>query len=132
VGVSELWTPPGARPARWARLRAGSKKLSDGRVLYDMGPFQNAFVQGGRWFETDDGQRVIASEDPTSAFGPLLHVSTSRRDRDPTWDEIRMVRDAFFGDDIDAMMVLPRAEDYVNFHPHTFHLWQTPVVWGMQ
>ena len=42
-----------------------------------------------------------------------------------------MVRDAFYPDDVDVMMILPRAMDYVNVHEHVFHLQQTPVVWGI-
>jgi len=30
------------------------------------------------------------------------------------------------------MMMLPREADYVNLHPHTFHLVQTPERWGLQ
>lgn len=78
-----------------------------------------------------DGLRVMASMDHTPRWGPLLHVSLSHRGSDPTWVEIRQVKDAFFGDQVDAMMVLPRAEDYVNHHPHTFHLWQCPEGWRL-
>jgi len=75
--------------------------------------------------------RVIATLDDTP-HGQLLHVSLSLRGRNPDWETIRAVRDAFYPDTIDVMMVLPRAEDYVNLHAHTFHLWQTPTTWGLR
>jgi hypothetical protein len=132
--MGELWTPPGARPGRWESLRHGDKALDDGRILRDFGPISmrsGRSTAEGRIWETDDGQRVIATVDQTP-LGDLLHVSTSFPDRDPSWQEILDVRYAFYGDDIDVMMVLPRRMDYVNVHKHTFHLQQTPSVWGMQ
>lgn len=76
--------------------------------------------------------RVIASMDRTDAYGPLYHVSLSHPDHLPDWETVRLVRDAYFPADVDVMMVLPRKVDYVNVHEWTFHLWQTPTVWGMQ
>jgi hypothetical protein len=74
---------------------------------------------------------VIASVDATH-HGELAHVSISHRYRDPTWDEIRQVRDRFFPPNVDVMMVLPKVQDYVNLHPHCFHLYQTPSDWDIQ
>lgn len=92
-----------------------------------------------------DGLRVLASIDVTPRWsasgartsGPLLHVSLSRRDRDVAWSEIRQVKAAFFGDAVDAMMVLPRAEDYIAGVPgwedsNVFHVWQCPEGWRLQ
>lgn len=81
------------------------------------------------WVSLDD-MRVIASLDETP-HGKLLHVSLSYLDKDPSWAEIRAVRDAFFPADVDAMMMLPQAQDYVNVHQHAFHIWQTPTEWGV-
>ena len=100
---------------------------------------QEAIEIGGYWIENplppetpgDIGLKVLASVERTP-HGTLLHVSTSYDNRDPDWYEIRAIREAFFPLDLDAMMVLPRAEDYVNIHHHTFHLWQTPSEWGMR
>lgn len=99
----------------------------DRRVL----AYQGAHSVIGDWWATHDGLRVIASLDDTP-HGLLLHVSMSYAHKNPKWSEIRAIKDAFFGDAVDAMMVLPRAVDYVNVHEHTFHLWQTPTAWGLQ
>jgi hypothetical protein len=77
------------------------------------------------------GLKVIATIDPTH-HGELVHVSISHRDRFPTWDEITSLRHAFYASDVDVMMVLPRASDYVNVHENCFHLYQTPTAWGIQ
>jgi len=64
------------------------------------------------------------------------HVSVSRPDRTPTWDEMCEVKDLFFGPDEWGLQYHPAASDYVNFHPHCLHLWQpidaqvlTPPAW---
>lgn len=76
--------------------------------------------------------RVIASVVDAGTHGShQLHISVSRPDRDPTWSEIKAVRGAFFPPDIDAVMILPREEDYVNEHEHTFHVWQCPTDWKL-
>lgn len=130
--MGELYLPPGARPRRWARVEAGNKAL-DGRVLNDYGPIglPSPHVGQARAWQTADRLRVIASVDQTP-HGDLLHVSVSYRDRDPSWKELVAVKLAFFGDDVDAMMLCPSKEDYVNVHEHTFHWYQTPVTWGIQ
>ena len=79
-----------------------------------------------------NGLTVIVSYDRTPRWGPLLHASISHHKRDPFWHEIKAMRQAFFPADIDVMMVLPQAGDYVNVHEHCFHLWQTPQEWGLQ
>lgn len=52
-----------------------------------------------------------------------LHASISHAKRYPTWNEIKAVRDWAFPSDMEVVMVLPRAMDYVNIHQTTFHLW---------
>lgn len=130
--MSDLWLPPGAPVRKRAELPARDIALADGRRLLRQAlprPIP-ATAAAGAW-TCADGLKVIASMDETP-HGTLLHVSISYADRDPSWTDIRQVRDAFFPQSVDTMMVLPRAEDYVNCHEHCFHLWQTPVVWGLQ
>lgn len=76
------------------------------------------------------GLKVICTIDLTDRFGPLMHVSCSYADHDPSWEVIKALREVFFDPDEDVMMVLPRRADYVNVHPHTFHLVRTPTEWG--
>lgn len=91
----------------------------------------NDGVMGSAAYDGPNGVKVIVSLDRTPKWGPLLHASISHRRRDPYWHEIKAMRETFFPADIDAMMVLPKAEDYVNVHEHCFHLWQTPQSWGL-
>jgi hypothetical protein len=52
-----------------------------------------------------------------------IHISVSHRDRIPTWDELRHVKDWMIGKDKLAIQVLPPDDQYVNIHPRTLHLW---------
>lgn len=52
-----------------------------------------------------------------------LHVSCSHAKRIPTWEEFRIAKDVFVGQDRLALQVLPRQRDYVNINPRVLHLW---------
>lgn len=123
-----LFTPDGKIVEDRATLPAGDLRLSDGRLLRLQGPGP---MPGTLWWQTPNGLRVLASRDSTQ-HGMLLHVSISYKNRNPSWDDIKAVRAAFYPGNIDVMMMLPKEEDYVNLHEHVFHLWQTPVSWGIQ
>jgi hypothetical protein len=82
-----------------------------------------------------DGLVVLVSIDAHPFFGSLLHVSISYAKRDPKWQTLYQVKRAFFGDTLDAAMILPRARDFVHGVPgwedsHVFHLYQLPERWG--
>jgi hypothetical protein len=86
----------------------------------------NATYQGGSHLA------FIVTIDRTPKWGELLHVSLSHAHRDPYWDEIKAARELFFDNEMDVMMVLPRAADYVNLHEHAFHLIEMPEPWGLR
>ncbi len=52
------------------------------------------------------------------------HVSVSRRDRCPTWDEMCQVKDLFWDEDDCVVQFHPARRDYVNFHATCLHLWR--------
>jgi len=81
-------------------------------------------------FKGAAGIQVICSIDPTK-FGFLKHVSVSKPDQYPTWDELIDIRNQLFPADVDCMMVMPKAADYVNVHENCFHIWQCPAEWGI-
>lgn len=63
--------------------------------------------------------RVIASDG-----AGWEHVSVSRRDRCPTWDEMCQVKDLFWDEDDCVVQYHPPKEDWVNNHPNCLHLWR--------
>lgn len=81
-------------------------------------------IPGGRLWIAQLGKHnmlsIIASVDGGSG-----HVSIAHNSRYPTWDEILAVRAWAFPDDVEVVMVLARASDYVNVHQNCFHLWES-------
>lgn len=63
--------------------------------------------------------RVIASE----GMG-WEHVSVSRTDRSPTWEEMCQIKDLFWDDTDCVVQYHPPKSDYVNNHLHCLHLWK--------
>lgn len=119
-----------AIPRTGLELRLGKREKRQLRCVGDVQlPAGVAMIAARLW--VGHGLKVLASLDQTH-HGALLHVSVSHKHRHPSWEEIRAVRDALYPDDVDVMMVLPQAQDYVNIHEHTFHLWSTPSEWGIQ
>lgn len=120
-------------------------RLPDGRWLRrwqrDDPRLRRVWESGMRDVEGWSGPKrliVVCSLDWEDRLGALLHVSMSYQERDPPWSDIKLIRALFYPDDIDVMMMLPRAEDYVSGVPdprvgmdsHVFHLQQTPERWG--
>lgn len=70
---------------------------------------------------------VLLSVDDYEAVEPgagvWVHASLARPDRDPTWGEVRLVRDAFFGPNALVAQVLAPAAQWINVHSHCLHLW---------
>lgn len=50
------------------------------------------------------------------------HVSVSLPNRCPTWEEMCIVKDIFFGNRV-AVQFHPEKDEYVNNHPYCLHLW---------
>lgn len=52
------------------------------------------------------------------------HVSVSRPDRCPTWEEMCMVKGLFWSADACVMQLHPPKKDWVNNHNFCLHLWR--------
>jgi hypothetical protein len=63
--------------------------------------------------------RVIASAD-----GGWDHVSVSRKNRCPNWQEMSFVASLFFKPDETAFQLHVPASDHVNNHPYCLHWWR--------
>ncbi len=69
------------------------------------------------------GLRVLTGIEPHTDGKTWLHISISRPKRNPSWEDIKEVKDIFIGRDKEAVQVLPPQEEYVNLHEYCFHLW---------
>ena len=52
------------------------------------------------------------------------HVSVSLPDRCPVWEEMRIMKDLFWGDEDTVIQIHPPKSDYVNNHQYCLHLWR--------
>jgi hypothetical protein len=80
------------------------------------------YLDSGIWTGAQNF-KVIASVDK-SPFGPLLHLSMSYPNHDPSWNEIKSIRTLFFPEWMDVSMGLPPISKYINVHQFCFQLHQ--------
>lgn len=73
----------------------------------------------GRWLI--EGLMVIAACGDETGWD---HVSVSRVERTPSWQEMERVRRLFFEPTETVVQLHPPLGDYVNHHPHCLHLWR--------
>jgi hypothetical protein len=123
------------QPLAYLPLPDDQFALADGRRLTVVDHLDLSSVAGRAlhlfcWAGPKD--LVVQASSDLTPHGRLLHVSLSFPDRNPSWRDIRQVRDACYPADVDVMLVLPRSGDYVNVHQHCFHLWQMPVEWALR
>jgi hypothetical protein len=66
--------------------------------------------------------QVISSE---GALGwEHISVTTFRKNRTPTWDEMAFIKSVFWGDEETVIEYHPPKSEYVNTHEHVLHLWR--------
>lgn len=90
---------------------------------------EGVLTQVQSFITTDGLMSVIKSIDKGSRFGNLLHVSCAREDRTPNWLEVEAMKDLFFGEEGEAMILMTPKSQPIGFHPHCVHLWQLPEGW---
>lgn len=116
--------------------------LPSGRVLLYKGRMPPQHAGGGVYltlsvWQSADELALMASLDPlphlTITSKPrFLHISISRPDRYPGWDEMVEAVETIAGPNLDMAMIKPRRADYISPHPNCFHWWEMPVEWGLQ
>ncbi len=104
-----------ARAAERGRIRSGfhGTRTADGCV--------GAFQVGAIRIIASDGSDWSESGLPGSAWE---YVSVSLERRTPTWEEMQMVKEWFWGPEEVVMQLHPARSEYVNMHPHCLHLWK--------
>jgi len=80
-------------------------------------------TQGARAYLSRGGLRVLVSLDHVQDGTEWLHVSVSRRDRIPSYQDLIEVKDLFITPEREAIQVFPPRDKHVNDHPHCLHLW---------
>ncbi len=92
-------------------------RVRDGRLGSDAGFGNN----GAFDVKLHRGQQVFVIASDRMGW---QHVSVSRRDRCPTWDEMCQVKALFWDADDCVVQYHPPEAEYVNNHPFCLHLWR--------
>lgn len=75
------------------------------------------------WYESHHGLRVCSSTAREKDGRVWLHVSVSRRDRVPSYDDLVRVKELFVGKERKAIQVFAPASEHVNVAENCLHLW---------
>lgn len=103
--------------------------------LYDLNRFRRTdrFVLEHYGNAGDDCSGVFEIPSPADGASLMIvaandagwdHVSVSRADRCPIWDEMEHVKRTFFKDDETAMQLHVPPTDRISQHPYCLHLWR--------
>jgi hypothetical protein len=98
----------------------------NGWVRYSVDFPPGLFAKGEepRAFAKGDCRVLVGREHRNGESRLRLHLSISRVDRYPNWDEIKAARYELLPLHLTFAMLLPPPGDYVNIHPNCFHLWE--------
>lgn len=108
--------------ARRASFYAGSEL--DARPAY-LPPQWRLVDRGGDGaaYKRVDGLAVIASASLQQDGKRWLHVSLSRANRLPSYEDLAHVKRVFVGEDRFAVQVFAPKAQHVNLHAYCLHLW---------
>lgn len=110
-----------AQQARLAKLPEGWEREFIRTVMLPDWQLASAGADGAT-YDSIDGLRVLMSVAVELDGKRWLHVSCSRQNRLPSWNDLRRVKDLFIGTSRAAIQVLPKQEKHVNIHPRVLHL----------
>ena len=79
-------------------------------------------LEGQRAFEHRNGRRVVLTVGQQDGRW-WLHVSLSRAQHIPSYEDLADVKRTFVTDRYQAVQVFPRRERHINIHPYCLHLW---------
>ena len=88
------------------------------------GPLASSSKDGNNGFFSYGVLRIIASDEGVNGSAPWEHVSVSRPDRCPSWSEMCMVKNMFWGPEDCVAQFHPPQSQYVNNHEYCLHLWR--------
>ena len=92
------------------------------RVLPDGWNILQPFGDGNA-YQHRAGLRVIVTTADFPDGRDWMHISVSRKDRLPNWDDLKLVKNTFAGEKRYAYQVFPPTDKHVNIHEFCMHLY---------
>lgn len=86
----------------------------------------------GRTFHSNSPSLLVICDIAQKADGKFwLHVSFSRKNKIPSYQDCLLVKKLFVGKDRAALQIFPTENKHINIHPYCLHLWscldQNPI-----
>ena len=88
------------------------------------GPFASDETYGNNGIFLIPGPKGVKLKIVVSEGSGWDHVSVSRADKTPDWDEMCFVKNLFFGPDETVIQYHPCKREYVNYHAFCLHMWR--------
>lgn len=76
-----------------------------------------------RTYVSAGGLRVVHSVDLLDDGTFWDHLSVSRPERLPSWDDLVLVKETFIGLEREALQLFPLRSEYMNLCKHCLHIW---------
>lgn len=80
-------------------------------------------IDGEAYINKSIGLFVIRSVSKEEDGHLWIHVSVSRRSRIPSYDDLKLIKKLFIGDDLHAYQCFVPSKDHINIHEFVLHLW---------
>ncbi len=74
------------------------------------------------YYKHRSGILVVASIDTLTDGSVWMHISSSKNQRNPSWEDMYGIKRVFFGDEVEAIQVFPKKADLVDI-ANCLHLW---------
>jgi hypothetical protein len=102
--------------------RAATRNPDRRRELREMplGEAAPLLTPGSKAYRMGRCQIIVSQKDDG------WHLSISRTDRLPSWEELRDARYELVPDGVTMAMLLPPRSQYVNVHDYCLHLYEVP------
>lgn len=88
----------------------------------DMPGYEDQDKQNGALDIREMGLRVVFSNG-----AGWEHLSVSRNNRTPSYEDLEWLKQQFWGPDVTVMQLHVPGRDHINCHDHCLHLWR-PIV----
>jgi hypothetical protein len=80
-------------------------------------------IDGSAFVNKSLGLFVIRSISDELDGANWIHVSVSRASRVPSYDDLKLVKKLFIGDDKHAYQCFVPSAEHINIHDYVLHLW---------
>lgn len=72
--------------------------------------------------------RIMASDGTDEDAHGWEHVSVSRANKCPTWEQMCWVKDQFWEAEEVVFQLHPKRSEYISHHPYCLHMWRHKVI----